>query len=160
MLADLLNNLTSEQKQELAELGIPSSRRSEWKNGHRKPTAAQLMVLAMITKTDPQPLLAWLAEQEATPAQLDFFRAHAANRALKMAAGATALLTATIVKANCLYPSAIPADQHQPNMLHIVDRLRQLLRRAGRQLTPGLNVTMARSAGFFFAWPRPIDSAC
>lgn len=74
MLTSLLEGLTREQKRELEELGISRSRRSEWKSGTRKPTAAQLMVLATITKTDPLPLLFWLAEEEANPAQRDLFR--------------------------------------------------------------------------------------
>lgn len=125
MLTNLLNALTREQKHELDELGIPSSRRSEWKRGGtRRPTAAQCMVLAMVTNTDPEPLLRWLAEQEATPAQLDLFRAHAAKRTLKMAAGAAAILTATIVKASSLYPSAIPTDSLTTYPMHIVAKFR------------------------------------
>lgn len=74
MLNELLGGLTKDQKRQLDGLGIPSSRRSEWKTGARKPTAAQILVLAMVTEKDPQPLLLWLAQQEATPAQLDLFR--------------------------------------------------------------------------------------
>lgn len=74
MFLPLLEGLTPEQKAELETLGITRAKRSDWKHGRRKPTAAQLMVLATITKTDPLPLLFWLAEEEANPAQRDLFR--------------------------------------------------------------------------------------
>lgn len=74
VLDKLLGDLTTNQKHELDQLGIPSSRRSEWKAGKRRPTAAQLVVLAHVMKLDPVPLLFWLAEEEANPAQRDVFR--------------------------------------------------------------------------------------
>ncbi len=74
MLIDLLEGLTPDQKRELEELGITRQRRHDWKVGPRKPTAAQCLVLAMVTNSDPKPLLQWLAEQEASEAQLAYFR--------------------------------------------------------------------------------------
>lgn len=74
MLAEILEGLTNEQKHALDELDIPKSRRSEWKSGRRRPTAAQAKTLAIVAGIDPVPLLQWLAEQEATPAQRGLFR--------------------------------------------------------------------------------------
>lgn len=93
MLTATLEGLTRDQKRQLDALGIPSSRRAEWKSGARKPTLAQIMVLAMVTNSDPKPLIAWLAEQEATPAQRELFRLHKAGPA---GAFLTAVLTVLI----------------------------------------------------------------
>ena len=92
-LRDVLTRLTSEQKHELEQFGISAQRRSNWLNGHRNPTAAQIRTLAIVANIDPAPLLLWLAEQEATPAQLDLFLKALA----KAAAGLTTLTVAAIL---------------------------------------------------------------
>lgn len=73
-LQTILGSLTADQKRELEELGITQQRRSDWKHERRTPTNAQLVVLAHVAKVDPVPLLFWLAEEEANPAQRDLFR--------------------------------------------------------------------------------------
>lgn len=72
-LIQVLEQLTTAQKHELDAFGIPASRRSEWKNGKRLPSAAQLQTLAIVADVDPVPMLLWLARVEATPKQLDLF---------------------------------------------------------------------------------------
>lgn len=74
MLIEILDRLTPEQKHALDNLDIPPARRSDWKVGRRRPTAAQAKTLALVAGIDPVPLLQWLAEQEATPAQRGLFR--------------------------------------------------------------------------------------
>lgn len=74
MLIEILDRLTPEQKHALDNLDIPPARRSDWKVGRRRPTAAQAKTLALVAGIDPIPLLQWLAEQEATPAQRGLFR--------------------------------------------------------------------------------------
>lgn len=74
MIGPILDSLTKTQKDELEQLGISRSRRCDWQAGRRTPTAAQLMVLAHVAKVDPLPLLFWLGEEEASPAQRDLFR--------------------------------------------------------------------------------------
>ena len=88
-LIQVLEQLTTDQKHELDAHGIPASRRSEWKNGKRLPSAAQLQTLAIVADVDPVPLLLWLARREATPAQLDLF--------LKALAKTTAALAVVIL---------------------------------------------------------------
>ncbi|MDL5034657.1 helix-turn-helix transcriptional regulator [Pelomonas sp. APW6] len=103
MLTQLLAGLTRDQKHALADLGIPHSRISEWKSGKRKPTLAQILVLAMVANTDPKPLVTWLAEQEANPAQLDMFRKvqERGSWALLTAVFAVALATPDPAFAQC-----------------------------------------------------------
>jgi hypothetical protein len=72
-LIQVLEQLTTDQKHELDALGIPASRRSDWKKGKRLPSAAQIQTLAIVADADPIPLLLWLAREEATPKQLDLF---------------------------------------------------------------------------------------
>jgi hypothetical protein len=120
MLNSLLEGLTSEQKRQLEDLKIPHSRRSDWKHGRRLPTAAQCMVLAMVTDSDPLPLLAWLAEQEASPAQRAMFSAVKAGRSLKAAVALAVSLSAGASQAFGLYPSDIPAGRTYSNARHIV----------------------------------------
>ena len=104
-LQSLLTRLTNEQKHELEALGIPKARRSDWKNGRRLPTAAQLKTVCLILDENPSPWLHWLAQQEATPEQLDLFL-----RALKTAAaGLTTLSVAAIL-------SEAPTDANAASM--------------------------------------------
>jgi len=112
----LLKSLTSEQKRELAELGISAARRSDWLHGNRKPTAAQLRTLAIVVDEDPIPMLLWLAQEEATPAQLDLFQ-----RAL---ATATAGIFAVILSGAAHDANAasmrVAALSDQPSVTHIM----------------------------------------
>jgi hypothetical protein len=68
-----LGHLTDAEKRELNQLGITRQKRWDWINMDRHPTAAQLRTLAVILDLEPAPLLLWLAEKEATPAQLELF---------------------------------------------------------------------------------------
>lgn len=135
MFLPLLEGLTPEQKAELETLGITRAKRSDWKHGRRKPTAAQLMVLATITKTDPLPLLFWLAEEEANPAQRDLFR-----RVKERGSWAALTLVLTVL---AFAPDSSFASVHRGSELlasaahtthcHINDHLR----RRPRGLAPG-----------------------
>jgi len=88
-LAALVKRLTRAEKHELAELGISPARRSDWIHGRRLPTAAQMKTLCLILDENPSPWLHWLAQQEATPAQLELF--------LKALARATAAMAVVIL---------------------------------------------------------------
>ena len=46
MYAELLENLTTSDRQALAQLGVPNGRISEWKTGLRLPTRPQALALA------------------------------------------------------------------------------------------------------------------
>lgn len=153
MIDRLLEGLTAAQKKELDGLGISRMRRSDWKHGRRTPTAAQLMVLAMVTNTDPQPLLRWLAEQEATPAQLDLFRRVKES-------GTWAFLTLVLTVAATAHDSSFAqcsSGQTQNNQrsdgIHIVNNVRRLMRKL-------LNLLTGRASGLFFDQARPITTAC
>jgi len=84
-----LGHLTDDEKRELNALGITRQKRWDWINMDRHPTAAQLRTLAVILDLEPGPLLLWLAEREATPAQRDLF--------LKALAKSTAALAVVIL---------------------------------------------------------------
>ncbi|MDT8997766.1 helix-turn-helix transcriptional regulator [Paucibacter sp. APW11] len=122
MLTLLLAGLTKEQRHALEALGIPHSRISEWKHGKRRPTLAQILALSMVLEIDPKPLVEWLAEQEANPAQLDYFRqvkTAGLGRLLTVVlsvgfVGAGSLVTPMNAKANSF-------GAH-PNGLHIVEQ--------------------------------------
>ena len=86
-LQSLLTRLTNEQKHELEAFGIPKARRSDWKSGRRLPTVAQLKTVCLVLDENPTPWLPWLAQQEATPEQLDLFL-----RALAKSTAAIALV--------------------------------------------------------------------
>jgi hypothetical protein len=70
----LVETLTPEQKRELQRHDIPSPRLSDWRSGKRRPTLAQAKVLAIVTGADFHALTEELAELEATPHQVSFFR--------------------------------------------------------------------------------------
>lgn len=52
MYVALLDSLTSADRKELAERGVPSSRISEWKTGFRFPTRPQTLALAEVKRVD------------------------------------------------------------------------------------------------------------
>ena len=156
MLDQLLQGLTEENKTELRELGITKARRSDWKTGRRLPTSAQLLTLAKVLKIDPAPLLLWHAEQEASATQRQFFRAIANGSTVRAAVALAVSLSATTSQAFALYPSGFQAHSLQLNTLHIVNKLRSLLRR-GRS---GRSSHQGRAAPFFFVLARTKSGPC
>ena len=56
MFAELIKDLTTEDRKALAERGVPSSRVSEWKTGFRLPTRPQVLALADLKGLDPMQL--------------------------------------------------------------------------------------------------------
>lgn len=48
MFADLVNSLTPGDRKALAELGVPSSRISEWKSLNRFPTRPQAAAISIV----------------------------------------------------------------------------------------------------------------
>lgn len=153
MLTPLLAGLTKEQKHALADLGIPHSRISEWKSGKRKPTLAQILVLAMVTNADPKPLVTWLAEQEANPAQLDMFRQvqKRGSWALLTALFAVGLLAPDSSFAQC--SSSQTRFDPQGVAMHIVDMIRKLRRAL-------ITYVSDRLGGLFFGLDVPKTAGC
>lgn len=153
MISTLLAGLTKSQKDELELLGISASRRSDWKAGRRMPTAAQMMVLATITKTDPIPLLFWLADQEANPAQRDLFRQAKARGFWSALTVILSVALLTPKQAESSVSIAHNAEPSRPDSLHIVDLLRRLARAA-----------TSRTKALFLGMNRPglasITAAC
>ncbi|CAN7629056.1 hypothetical protein [Acidovorax delafieldii] len=66
MYAELIENLTAEDRKALAEQGVPSSRVSEWKTGFRVPTRPQALALASVKGVDYMELEKELVMIEAT----------------------------------------------------------------------------------------------
>lgn len=156
MLDHLLEGLTRDQKQQLSDLGITPARRCDWLKGRRHPTAAQILVLAMVTETDPQPLLLWLAQQEATPAQLDLFRR------LKEA-GTSAFLTLILGvvffgpdASFAAYSSASPRNVLTPTE-YTLSKFWRVLR---RRLTARLARLQGPFGGLFFGLAKPMSKPC
>jgi transcriptional regulator with XRE-family HTH domain len=150
MLIPLLAGLTKENKAELAELGIPHSRLSEWKSGKRRPTAAQLMVLATITKTDPLPLLYWLAEEEANPAQRDLFQ-RVKERGSWVAL--TVILTVLLATPDPAFAQCSSSKTQSSLQLagrYIVDILLRLLGRRPPRNRVRFSSLIGRASGLFF----------
>jgi hypothetical protein len=152
-LTDLLTRLTTEQKHELDALGIPKARRSDWKNGRRLPTVAQLKTVCLILDENPTPWLHWLAQQEATPQQLDLF--------LKALAKSTAAVALVILSGAGNHADA--ASMRVPELTtdcvgnaHYA-RLLAWLRRRCRRLVANLK---APSWGLFFAWSATDNTPC
>lgn len=147
MLAELLNNLTKEQIAELDRLGIPSSRRSEWKRGPRKPTAAQCMVLAMVTNTDVKLLIEELAEREATPEQLDFFRRVQTHGTWRHVMGmAAAILSGAVAMPDPSFAQCSSGQTHlasQAHTMHLVVLMRLLARRLRARIVTALQTAQA-----------------
>jgi len=52
MYAELIENITPDDRKALADKGVPSSRISEWKSGLRFPTRPQVIALATVKKID------------------------------------------------------------------------------------------------------------
>jgi len=153
MLIDLLEGLTPEQKAELERLGISRSRRSDWLHARRQPTLAQILVLCMVTQTDPKPLVEWLAEQEANPAQLDYFR-QVKERGLGVlltAVFAVALATPDPVFAQC------SSSQTQFDPLNSGNAHCRQFRRRWQALRAWLK---DRTSGLFFDLAKPIQKPC
>jgi len=67
MLKTLINNLTRQQRAELLLRGIESPLISAWKNDRRRPTYAQAVSLAVVTKTNTKDLLLEVALGDALP---------------------------------------------------------------------------------------------
>lgn len=51
--AELIANLTADDRKALAAQGVPASRVSEWKTGFRLPTRPQTLALALVKNIDP-----------------------------------------------------------------------------------------------------------
>lgn len=114
------------------------------------------MVLAMVTNSDPQPLLAWLAEQEASPAQRAMFSALKEGRSLK-----AAIALAVSLSAGSAQALAFIHGPSEPIHATVQDaHCRQRRRWPGRLAQRILDVTMARFAGLFLASRRPMKTAC
>jgi hypothetical protein len=165
VLAQIIDALTSEQKHALYALDIPKARLSDWKVGRRLPTLPQAKTLAIVAAVDPEPLLQWLAEQEATPAQRGLFRrfmeAAAANAlgALIAPAGAVILSACFVGKseaATTTYGGFRPT-----NAIYIVALWRRLREALNKRLTRQLHALLkAPSWGLFSDLARPKDLAC
>lgn len=50
MFAELVDSLTANDRRELAALGVPSSRISEWKSLNRFPTRPQAAAISLVKK--------------------------------------------------------------------------------------------------------------
>jgi hypothetical protein len=80
MYAELLENLTVNDRKALAERGVPSTRVSEWRTGFRLPTRPQVLALAEVKGVDyielERELMALETEKEAAkkPALLDLMK--------------------------------------------------------------------------------------
>lgn len=48
MYADLIKNLTTNDRKALADMGVPNARVSEWRTGLRLPTRPQMLALAEV----------------------------------------------------------------------------------------------------------------
>jgi hypothetical protein len=65
MFQQCLNKIDANATRELASLGVPAARVTDWRKGRRLPTRPQALALAHVTKTDFNELERELASMEA-----------------------------------------------------------------------------------------------
>jgi len=87
MLREIIEGLSQEQKRELAALGVPHPRLSEWKHGKGVPSRRAVAALAQVTGADLMEIEREAMALEMKPEDRELFRG-----ILKIPAGAMASL--------------------------------------------------------------------
>jgi len=137
MLKELIEGLTAEQKRELAALGVPHPRLSEWKHGKGVPSRRAVTALAQVTGADVMEIEREVMALELKPEDREIFK-----RVLNIPAGA---LTALILILGLLgIPEKAIADNdldtlHSDKRIYIVASVRRTLARIRQAMRAALH---------------------